>query len=310
VENGALAIERRWIDVELPDREVLDALAHVYGQLALMTISLHEHCRVLIPKKNSALGEHLLRDLLPDGRLASMTRPFEDRGIYIAVKDGSFLGYRREFRTIDMAKAQKAVKRYKSERAWDKLADAKSLMDVAKIYFQNARTIMLKDGYHTSIFIPLNDNQSREAIVAQPQNRIDKYLLARDIAHYVKRTNANGLLHIAEAWTAAAKDIPKGKFAEHAKERGEMLTLAAVNSDGEQIYLSAKITRKFLKRWKVKELAPTEIEIGNRLISMAPVLEVWGKLDALDLHADDENLKWVEQHFQDEESWHKGDPFS
>lgn len=95
VENGALAIERRWIDVELPDHEVLDALAHVYGQLALMTISLHGHCRVLIPEKSSAQGEHLLRDLLPDGRLASMTRPLEDRGIYIAVKDGSFLGYRR-----------------------------------------------------------------------------------------------------------------------------------------------------------------------------------------------------------------------
>jgi hypothetical protein len=302
VENGALAIERRWIDVELPDHEVLDALAHTYGQLALMTISLHEHCRVLTPEKDSDLGEHLLRDLLPDGRLASMECSFEDRGIYIAVKDGSFLGYRREFRTIDMTKAQKAVRRYKAERAWDKLPEAKSLMDVAKIYFQNARTMMLKDGYHTSIFIPLKNNRPGEVIVAQPQNRIDKYLLVRDIAHYVKRTNSNGLLHIAEAWTAAAKDIPKGKFAEHAKERGEILTLAAVNSDGEQIYLSARITRKFLKRWKVKELTPTEVEVGGRLISMAPVLEVWGKLDVLDLHADDENLKWAEQHFKHEAS--------
>lgn len=300
VENGALAIERRWIDIELPDQEVLDALAHVYGHLALMTISLHEHCSVSIPEKNYNLGEHILRDLLPDGRLASMTRPFEDRGIYIAVKDGSFLGYRRDFRTTDIAKAQKAAKRYKAERAWDKLSEAGSLMDVAKIYFQNARTIMLKDGYHTSIFIPLKDNQPGELIVAQPESRIDKYLLVRDIAHFVKRTNSNGLIHIAEAWMAAADDIPKGKFAEHAKERREILTLAAVNSDGEQIHLSAKITRKYLKRWKVKELASTETEIGGRLFSLAPVLEVWGKLDVLDLRADDEDMKWLDQHFKDE----------
>jgi hypothetical protein len=140
-----------------------------------------------------------------------------------------------------------------------------------------------------------------EVIVAQPQNRIDKYLLALDIAHFVKHTNANGLIHIAEAWMAAYEDIPKGKFAEHVKERGEVLTLAAVNSDGERIHLSTKITRKFLKRWKVKELAPTEIEVGGQLISMAPVLEVWGRLDVLDLDADDESSKWAEQHFEHDE---------
>ena len=71
--------------------------------------------------------------------------------------------------------------------------------------------------------------------------------------------------------------------------------------NGEQSELSARITRKFLKRWKVKELAPIETEVGGRLISMAPVLEVWGKLDVLNLHADDENQKWAEQHFKDTE---------
>jgi hypothetical protein len=174
-------------------------------------------------------------------------------------------------------------------------------MDVVKIYFWIAQTIMMKDGYHTSIFITLKNNKPGEVIVAQPQNRIDKYLLARDIAHFVKHTNANGLIHIAEAWMAAYEDIPKGKFAEHVKERGEVLTLAAVNSDGERIHLSTKITRKFLKRWKVKELAPTEIEVGGQLISMAPVLEVWGRLDVLDLDADDESSKWAEQHFEHDE---------
>jgi hypothetical protein len=298
IENGALAIERRWVDVELPDQEVLDALAHVYGQLALMIISLHEHCRCLIPEKNSSLGEHLLRDLLPDGRLGSMIRPFEDRGIYIAVKDGAFLGYRREFHTTDIAKAKKAIKRYGAERSWDELREAESLMDVAMVYFKNARMIMLRDGYHTSIFIPLKDNKPSDVIVAQPRNRTDKYLLIRDIAHYVKRTNANGLIHISEAWIADPEKIPPGKFAEHSKERREELVLAAVNSDGEQIHMSAEITRKLLKRWKVKELASTEVEVGGRLISMAPVLKVWGQADVLNLHADDEALKWIDQHFK------------
>jgi hypothetical protein len=197
IENGALAIERRWIDVELPDHEVLDALAHVYGQLAMMVISLHEHCRVAIPEKNEDLGEHLLRDLLPDGRLVSMMRPFEDRGIYVAVKDGSLLGYRREFSNVDATKAQKALKRYGDDRAWNRLTEAKTLLDVSHIFFRNARTVMMKDGYHTSIFIPLTDNRPGAVVVAVPQNRIDKYLLIRDIAHHVRRVGANGLIHIS-----------------------------------------------------------------------------------------------------------------
>jgi hypothetical protein len=106
--------------------------------------------------------------------------------------------------------------------------------------------------------------------------------------------------HISEAWTAAAKDIPKGKFAEHAVTRGEALTLAAVNAAGEQITLSAAVTRKKWKKRKVKDLSSTTVEIGGRLTSMAPVLEVWGRLDVLDLYADDENMRWVEQHFRPE----------
>jgi hypothetical protein len=297
IESGALAIERRWIDVELPDHEVLDALAHVYGQLALMVISLHEHCRVVVPDHRPELGEHLLRNLLPDGRVPSMERPFEDRGVYIAVKDGSILGYRREFRTVDRAAAQKASKRYGDNVTWSRLVEARSLQDVAQIYFQNARAVMLKDGYHVSMFIPLKDNRPIDLIVAGPQNRLDKYLLIRDIAHLVKRIGANGLIHISEAWTASRDDVPKGKFAVDAPKRGESLILAAVNSAGEQIDLSARVVRKKLKKHKVKELMSTVNEVGSRMVAMAPVLEVWGKLDALRLNEDDESTRWVEEHF-------------
>jgi hypothetical protein len=298
VENGALAIERRWIDVELPEHEILDALAYVYGQLALMIISLHQHCRVVIPEECPELGEHMLLNLLPDGRVPSMARPFEDRGVYIAVKDGSILGYRREFRTIDRAAAQKGTKRYGNGKSWDRVADATNLQEVAEVYFQNARAIMLKDGFHASTFVLLRDNKPIDLIFAAPQNRIDKYLLVRDIAYLVRRIGANGLIHIAEAWTASREDIPKGKFAVDAKKRGESIMLAAVDSTGKMLSLSAQIIRKKLRKHKVKQLMPTEIELGTRLVTMAPVLEVWGKLDALRLEENDEPMRWVEEHFR------------
>jgi hypothetical protein len=50
IDNGVLSIERRWVDSELPDTEVLDALAHIYGQLALLIVNLHDHLGVPIPE--------------------------------------------------------------------------------------------------------------------------------------------------------------------------------------------------------------------------------------------------------------------
>jgi hypothetical protein len=300
IENGALAIERRWIDVELPDYEVLDALAHVYGQLALMVISLHDHCGVLIPEARPELGEHLLHDLLPDGRLRSMVPPFEDRGIYIAIKDGAFLGYRREFRTVRSGDARKASRRYRKAQGWTKLNEAKSLLEVAEIYFENTKAVMLKDGFHVSMFVPLKANIPVDLIVAPPQNRLDKYLLMRDIAHYVRRIGADGLLAISEAWTAKQDDVPKGKFAADVANRGESITLTAVNAGGEQITLSAGIVRKTWKKHKVKQLLPSKTELGGRIIFMAPVFEIWGKLDVLRLDGDDEAMLQLEKHFRPE----------
>jgi hypothetical protein len=79
IENGILSIERRWVDIELPDHEILDAMAHVYGQLAKMLISLYEHLSVAIPALDPSLGEPLLMNLLPDGRTSSMERPLVDQ---------------------------------------------------------------------------------------------------------------------------------------------------------------------------------------------------------------------------------------
>jgi hypothetical protein len=297
IESGVLSIERRWVDSALPEFEVLDALAHVYGQLALMLVDLHRHLDVAIPEENPNLGHHLLRHLLADGRLPSMERPLEERAVYIAVKDGAFLGYRYEFGRIDSATRRKAERRYRHKEAARLLTEASTLLDIANAQFAMARTIMLRDHHHATMFIPLLGIQPLDLIIAPPRNRADKYMLVRDIARYVRRIGADGLIRISEAWTANWDDIPRGGFAEDAPNRGESLTLAAVNSAGEQISLSAEIERKRIKKRKVKRLGPTEIEMNGRVVSMAPVLEVWGRLDALRLDEKDEWEDRMMRHF-------------
>lgn len=56
--------------------------------------------------------------------------------------------------------------------------------------------------------------------------------------------------------------------------------LFAANSEGEIFGLQAKVTRKRIKKNKVKSLGPTEVSEGQIMV-LAPFLEVWGKLDLL-----------------------------
>jgi hypothetical protein len=299
IDNGVLSVERRWVDSELPDTEVLDALAHVYGQLALLVVSLHDHVGVPIPEHHPDHGEHLLRNLREDGRLASMEHPLEDRAIYIAVKDGSTLGYRREFgRTNANADTLKKVqRRYRHFKPAKRLTDSSTLMEVAKLYFDMARVVMARDGYHANMFIPLKGARPIGLAIAPPQNRSDKYMLMRDIARYVRRIDADGLLHIGEVWLARPEDVPRGGYPDQAPNRLEALQLTAANANGELLSFSAIIQRKLIKKHKVKRLGPTEIKEGARIISMAPVLEVWGKLDVLRLQEKTEWDDWLKDHY-------------
>jgi len=71
---------------------------------------------------------------------------------------------------------------------------------------------------------------------------------------------------------------------------------SAANANGELLSFSATIQRKLIKKRKVKRLGPTEMEVG-KAISMAPVLEVWGKLDVLRLDEKAEWEDWLKDHF-------------
>ncbi|HWY48373.1 MAG TPA: hypothetical protein VNX70_13385 [Bryobacteraceae bacterium] len=289
IDNGVLSVERRWVDSELPGSEVLDALAHVYGQLALLVVSLHSHLGVPIPQPDR--GEHLLWNLREDGRLPSMECPLEERAVYIAVKDGSILGYRREFGRSGPDALKKAQRRYGHFKPPNRLTESSTFMEVAKAYFDIARVVMARDGYHMTMFIPLKGARQIGLVAAQPENRAAKYMLMRDIARYVRRAGADGLLHIGEAWIEPFDDIPRGGYADQATNRLEVLAMTAANEQGQLLSFSAKIERKLVKKHKVKRLGPTEIEEDARSISMAPVLEVWGKLDVLRLHEIEEGLR-------------------
>lgn len=288
-ETGLLAIERRWVDVELPGREVLDALAHVYGQLAHLVISLHRQLGAPIPATNPQLGEHLLRDLLDDGRTRSMARPSRERTIYVTVKDGTLVDGLMVPSKNDPKLSERARKRYGKTSDWGRLKDAKSFEDVAEVFFVEARGVMLRDSYHQTIAILFKGIVPFETISLALHDRRQKYMAMREIAERVRCSGADGVFLLSEGWTAKPEDLKPNQFAVDAPNRGEALLLWAVNSDGVHLSLEADIHRKRIKKHKVKSLGPTRRETAARIVAFAPILEVWGRLGDLKL---DEEEGW------------------
>jgi hypothetical protein len=290
IKTGVLAIERRWVDTELPDHEILDALAHVYGQLALMVVGLHDHLQWPIPPKRPELGQHLIADLLPDGRTKSMERPPARRTINIKVNDGKEIESLAVPLPHDPKLIKKARKRY-DFTGFDKLKESSTFEETAEALFDQARYLMLKDGYHLPKALLFKGIMPVEIISPKPNDRREKYLVMRQLAERIRAIEADGIIFISEAWTAHPSELGPGQFAVDVANRGEALVLWGATKDGRQLSLQARITRKKVKKHKVKSLGETERDTQHKIIAFAPILDVWGRLADLKL---DDDSQWPE----------------
>ncbi|MCG8509746.1 MAG: hypothetical protein MI741_11015 [Rhodospirillales bacterium] len=272
-ENGTLLIERRWIDNELPDMEILEALAHVYCQLADMVVSLLEHVDESVPP--------VVAETKPDamGTLAM------DRAVYLSMRDGSVRGFRYFKKSWEGANEElrrKLKSRYGEIANWEHAKKADSFRGVAEAFFKTARRMLANDGFHRNFTFFLKGATVFQIIGTDHEDRASRYVLMRDLAKLARIEGADGVFLIAEAWTAHKKNIPTSGFAGDARKRGEALILDAINSQGESFTFRAKFTRKPKKPNKIKKIKKTTVERGFQFI-LYPFMKEWGCVDEEEL---------------------------
>jgi hypothetical protein len=108
-----LSIERRWIAHQLPEWELLEALAHVYGILSNIVKEAHERAGFIYETRDL----HDDTCTIPvDGRMPCMLTTAESRTTRIALSDGSLLASRRSPFQIKPEYTKKIVKRYDLEK--------------------------------------------------------------------------------------------------------------------------------------------------------------------------------------------------
>ena len=267
VNNGTLVIERRWVDSELPEVEILSALSHVYAQFVTLIADLFRKLQVPVPDD--------LREFRPE----AMAPLAMDRAQYLSIKDGSSLGF-RIFQKSLSTPAKRALNRYKKVGVnWSSLDKVTTFRELCDVYFHNARALMKKDGFHNSFVFFAKGISIINLVSFQFPNRAAKFLYMREFAGLAKKIGADGVFIIGEAWVATKEDLPKSAYAGDASARREAIVMNAASSDGNDYYCCAIVERKRMNRKKVKRILETQCEEPNIQFITSPFHEAWGTLD-------------------------------
>lgn len=269
IENGTLLIERRWVASSLPGMEVLEALAHVDGQFCGLIADLLQRHGISAPPG------------LMESRPEPMGQLAMDRALYLSVATGQPIGVRLRNRPmmISTDKARKkSFKRYGVSPDWSRLKNAATFREVAEAYFEHARVVMAKDGYHRSMAFLLRGTKTVEIVGTEHPSRASRYVMMRELAKFASACRADGVILLSEAWTAHGSDVPKSGYAAEAPNRGEALALISGNSAGETCAFDAEVIRKKPGGKKVKRLGPTNENSGKAQFILMPFQAQWGCL--------------------------------
>jgi hypothetical protein len=271
--HGGIRIQRRWIENNLPEYELLDALAIAFGRLAEIVHDCHRQMGLPTPRipYEDKLGSFDLKD--NDWLMPCMTFHHDPRSLLISFEDGATLAFDKIAKTIDKEAASKAVERYGADALSEIPRNPDSLMDIVQGFFQVARTMFLKDGYHGSITILLREKRPVRIVQTQASDQFEKYLLMRELAHEVVLTGADALFTINEAWMTAVDDLGPYERPSEASNRKEALVLVLASRSGPPIQLCAIIERN----GELTTLGATEVIETGAAFAFAPIYEAWKK---------------------------------
>ncbi len=273
--NGALRIERRWVASNLPEYELLDAIAIAYGKIAELVHDAHRQIG-LDPPQTIHGDDGKSYDLPSMGwRYPCMIDHQEPRALVISLADGQEVSFETKSHKIDASPENVAeiFDRYKGNPFAGLNRDPKNDFDIAETFLSAARRVFLNDGYHDSIMIFLRDHRPIKVSKIVVDTVQQKYLLMRQLATEVIKTGADAVILIGEVWTARADQLRPYERPVELQERREGLALHMASKLGEPVGFFAEISRDGDK----VELGQTVVSKDMAAFEFAAFYRAWGR---------------------------------
>jgi len=264
---GLLKVERRWVDVKLPDYELLDALAHSFHLLSVLLYDAHVS---LLGSDHKCYCASLQ---LGVGLPPCMKAGDWDRSMWVDLKRGGMLIPTERAGRNSPEDMKRAANRYNlSESIREKLRCSKSLREEAEVVFEQSKAVLSKDGYHVPIaFLEC----SERALIVQMnfENNTEKHLAFQNLAAQVSISGATSVILIGEMWKARMKKEGPFVSAENAPEREELLCVQALNNEGEYVMYSVAFRKDEGNNVNFGDESFTKEGVPN---SLRPICDVWG----------------------------------
>lgn len=274
--HGVLRIQRRWVENTLPRHELLDALAIGYGKMSEVVYDAHKQIGLDPPLLIHDGGESY--DLPAMGwRFPCMIGHDVSRTLQVSLSDGNKIEFERKSTMVPAGRVRAEVGRLMRRYGRNPLEalqrGCNTEEELAAAYFDAARTMFLRDGYHIIILILLRERKPVRQMQINVYNQQEKYVLMRELSHDLTRSGADAALMIGEAWVAAPSDLLPYQRPTDSPARREALTLTLVRKVGAPLDMSAMIIRD----GGSVSLEQTRITRGVAPFEFAPFYQAWGR---------------------------------
>lgn len=268
VEKAILSIERRWTTKELKGEEILETLAECYGFLFLLLEDAHKQIGITglcdYQRTKGYIGIEKKRREHLQGRVPCMMSTSESRTSWVKMKTGELLHFAEKILPMKPDIAKEARRRYNlDELNVAEGLNTKKLKDSAQYWFEVAKRVVAKDGYHINVAILLGPNPS--TVIFKMEEPTDKFAMWNRLASNVESSGASNIIVIGEVFLEAKERGP----------RRDALQVVAASQEGE-VYLFREEFKhgdgavQFVGEKIEGELIPP----GGFLI---PIFNVWGK---------------------------------
>jgi hypothetical protein len=272
--DSYFALERRWVAADLPDRELLEALAHCHGFLLSIVADAHK----LVNQSHKVTIQHGDENQvidLPFGRLPCMISSRDERTVRFAVQDGRMdLGGRSWSINPDPALAERAFRKYKSQpMRFQKYP--MTPVDWLPQFAAHAISILKSGEEHGWFIFFFRGRRMVHPRALAARDAMDKRILAQEIAQFAIQNGFDGIIEVGEVWVSKLSHdadnvpIPAGEN----PNKTEALLLYALDIHGNEKGLQIPFERRrFRRRPVIHEM--TEV-VKSDYYFFLPLRQAW-----------------------------------
>lgn len=119
--------------------------------------------------------------------------------------------------------------------------DRLSVRTLATKFFDIARTVLVRDGYHSYLCVLITDKGAVPFSIGSTSD--EKQEMMMKVAEKAKSIQAYAAVFVTEAWAAAFDEAHPDRPASDAPTKSELLFLSAIDDGGHEFYISAPFER-------------------------------------------------------------------